>query len=597
VLLVVLASAGHELGVPERLGLAGAGAIVLMGLGIWSHERRVRTEASIAAVGAATVGMFVVLAACARTGTIPGIAAVAGSMLVGGLGVALAVRWAGQAIGWLGLLGAVVAPLAAGGLPDVTSLGLLLVALVCLLSTAVWRRWSWLALAGLVCAMPEWIWWSLSPHSTGAHLAVLGAFGATGLAAACAERRRHSDLAMSAPAIALVTINALVTGALGRLLVPDVPGDLWLAGFGAAHLALGSLRRARLGVHLQALMLAAGFVLVDVAFGLAFHGPVLAIGWAAAAVGFAWLRRRSAGDTGEPSVIDLGLGAHIALVLMRVAISAGDGGGTSIAATVALAVACLTASALVGPRRELVAQVLNGLGLAAIAWLTAQSVHGPWLVAAWTGEAVALAQIARRAGADAPRALVLRVESAAFLVLALGHVLLIEAPPSDLVGGSAAMGAAALALAALGAGALRAGLATPRTDAWRPWLLTGGAAVVLYLLSVAIITLFQPTIGAAAQFGGALVEFSVRQQGQVVLSIVWGLIGLGGVFIGLRRHQDLVRNVALGLLVIAIAKVFAYDLSTLTSVYRVASLLGFGALLLVSGFTYQRLRQATTGRR
>jgi uncharacterized membrane protein len=82
----------------------------------------------------------------------------------------------------------------------------------------------------------------------------------------------------------------------------------------------------------------------------------------------------------------------------------------------------------------------------------------------------------------------------------------------------------------------------------------------------------------------------------VVLSIVWGLIGLGGVFVGLRRGQDLVRNVALGLLVIAIAKVFAYDLSTLTSLYRVASLLGFGVLLLISGFTYQRLRHAAPRR-
>jgi hypothetical protein len=344
-------------------------------------------------------------------------------------------------------------------------------------------------------------------------------------------------------------------------------------------------------VGLRALLLSAGFVLVDVAFGLAFHGPVLAIGWAAGAVGFAWLRRRSTRDSAEPSVIELGLGAHIALVLLRVVLTAGDSDAGSIAATVALAVACLTASALVGPRREIGAQLLNGLGLAAVAWLTAQSLHGPALVAAWTGEAVALAQIARRFPVEARRALVLRVESAAFIVLALGHILLIEAPPADLVSGSAAFGAAALALAVLGAGAIRAGLAAPRADAWRPWLLTGGAAVVLYLLSVGIITLFQPAVGAVAQFGGELVDLSIRQQGQVTLSIAWGLIGFGGVIIGLRRGQDLVRNVALGLLVITVVKVFAYDLSTLTSVYRVASLLGFGVLLLASAFTYQRLRR------
>jgi uncharacterized membrane protein len=76
----------------------------------------------------------------------------------------------------------------------------------------------------------------------------------------------------------------------------------------------------------------------------------------------------------------------------------------------------------------------------------------------------------------------------------------------------------------------------------------------------------------------------------VTLSVVWGLIGLGGVIVGLRRRQDLVRNLALGLLLVAVTKVFVYDLSTLTSLYRVASLAGFGAVLLTSAFAYQRLR-------
>ncbi len=37
-------------------------------------------------------------------------------------------------------------------------------------------------------------------------------------------------------------------------------------------------------------------------------------------------------------------------------------------------------------------------------------------------------------------------------------------------------------------------------------------------------------------------------------------------------------------------KVFVYDLSTLTSIYRVASLIALGLLLLASAFAYQRLR-------
>ena len=37
-------------------------------------------------------------------------------------------------------------------------------------------------------------------------------------------------------------------------------------------------------------------------------------------------------------------------------------------------------------------------------------------------------------------------------------------------------------------------------------------------------------------------------------------------------------------------KVFLYDLAALTSVYRVASFIGVGLLLLVAAFAYQRLR-------
>jgi uncharacterized membrane protein len=43
-------------------------------------------------------------------------------------------------------------------------------------------------------------------------------------------------------------------------------------------------------------------------------------------------------------------------------------------------------------------------------------------------------------------------------------------------------------------------------------------------------------------------------------------------------------------LLVTIAKLFLYDMSTLTSVYRVASFIGLGLLLLAGAFAYQRLR-------
>jgi uncharacterized membrane protein len=46
----------------------------------------------------------------------------------------------------------------------------------------------------------------------------------------------------------------------------------------------------------------------------------------------------------------------------------------------------------------------------------------------------------------------------------------------------------------------------------------------------------------------------------------------------------------LGLLLATVVKVFLFDLSVLTSIYRVISLFVLGGLLLVGAFAYQRLR-------
>jgi uncharacterized membrane protein len=41
---------------------------------------------------------------------------------------------------------------------------------------------------------------------------------------------------------------------------------------------------------------------------------------------------------------------------------------------------------------------------------------------------------------------------------------------------------------------------------------------------------------------------------------------------------------------VTVVKVFLYDLSTLTSIYRVISLIALGLLLLAGAFAYQRIR-------
>jgi len=107
------------------------------------------------------------------------------------------------------------------------------------------------------------------------------------------------------------------------------------------------------------------------------------------------------------------------------------------------------------------------------------------------------------------------------------------------------------------------------------------AMAVLYLGSIAIVD----TWGVAAD-GGQI------QTGQVLLSAFWALTGFGTLVYGLLRNVPSLRRAGLALLVVAIAKVFTYDLSQLTAIHRVLSLIALGLLLLAGAFAYQRVRLA-----
>jgi uncharacterized membrane protein len=68
------------------------------------------------------------------------------------------------------------------------------------------------------------------------------------------------------------------------------------------------------------------------------------------------------------------------------------------------------------------------------------------------------------------------------------------------------------------------------------------------------------------------------------------MVGLFGLILALRRDLTALRYGALTLMLVTVAKVFLYDLSTLTSIYRVLSCLVLGGFLLVGAFAYQRMR-------
>jgi len=185
--------------------------------------------------------------------------------------------------------------------------------------------------------------------------------------------------------------------------------------------------------------------------------------------------------------------------------------------------------------------------------------------------ALVLAWVARRTGER-------RAELGVglFLVLAVGHVLAFEAPPSSLLVGVDSLARAAIAIAVVGSAALAVSLLF---EAAAGGLQVVAAVAFVYLPSVAIVDTW--TTGDASNPG---------QTPQLLLSALWGATGLAALVVGLVRDERRLRLAGLTLLAIAVAKVFLFDLAKLESICRVLSFVALGLLLLSGAFSYQRLR-------
>lgn len=236
-----------------------------------------------------------------------------------------------------------------------------------------------------------------------------------------------------------------------------------------------------------------------------------------------------------------------------------------------------------------IGSLLVGVGLALSAIAFADALDGPVLVAGWAAQAVVLAYLSSRAGADAARAGSnadrLALASGAYLALCVGHVLAFEAPPDSLSVGVVDLGEAAVALALVAGAALAVGrLLRERVPKAHRLAVGLATAALVYLGSVAIVDRW-----------GVDADGSRRQAGQVWLSAYWTGLGLVGVVVGLARDLRELRLAALGLLGVAATKVFLYDLAQLDEIYRVLSFVALGLLLLAGAFAYGRARRTGGG--
>jgi uncharacterized membrane protein len=614
-LLAIAVSRGW-IGPSGRTLLAGALSACLIGAGIWLYERKGRTDASLATLAAGIAGLFTTVAV---GGPVYGVlwveAALALALGTGALATCFAVRWESRGIGALGIVGALLAPVLAGAPSTGTTLALLWVAAASGAAVLVWQRWNWLAFAVFAIALAQWGWWMADTAPAAASiLLALCAFGALNVAAAIGFELRVPAAKLRFASALLLTLNATAL-ALGGWFALEAAGAttlgrVWLGGLAAAHLAVGLATRAtRINRDVRLLSLVLGVVLADITAGLVLQGPVLAAAFAVSTAGFGILARRvlagrAEGQAGrDRALLGLGLGGHLLLTCAQAltqappaAMTNGDAiafGGYAAIATVACA--AFVAGRFVDEVAPHWRVALDTVALAGAAYLTAVALDGPWLAAAYAAEAAALGSIAFR-GRDEVAAR----GASAYLLLALGYALAYLAPPGALVEGLVDLPGAALALGAAAFAALRGvqllgrALRDVPQQATREILTRAravlgatGAIALLYLVSTALVTAFQPGEGVP---DAGIFDLGARELGQLLLSVLWAVSGLTALVIGLRRDDRALRLGSLALLLVTVGKVFLYDLAALTSLYRVGSFIGLGLLLLVAAGIWQRMR-------
>jgi uncharacterized membrane protein len=112
--------------------------------------------------------------------------------------------------------------------------------------------------------------------------------------------------------------------------------------------------------------------------------------------------------------------------------------------------------------------------------------------------------------------------------------------------------------------------------------LAGVASLVLLFtwISLEVRRLFQGEVLSLARETGDAEWYSY--------SVAWLLYGAMLLALGIWRGAKALRYGALAIILIAVAKVFLFDMSALTGIFRVLSFLGLGLALVAIGFCFQR---------
>ncbi|HEX6782132.1 MAG TPA: DUF2339 domain-containing protein [Solirubrobacterales bacterium] len=447
-----------------RTLMAGFGSLLLLGIGLWLHERRGQLEVARIAVAVAIPGLYATTVVASQVyELISPVIGLEAAALIGVLGVFIAVRWSSMLVASVGMLGALAAPMLVGTETDGGMIAFVAMALAASVGVLLWQRWNWLALGAFAVSAPQLIAWIADSgfivlfegernptEPVLLVLAVLVGFWALYAAAAFGYELRSrgegrlpvsSWLLLLSSSVLIVGAGCVVIGGDSNLAL-----DAWIFGFAIAHLLLGGAA-IRFGVHREigSLLIGGGIGLATFGLANAFDGPTLVAAWSAASAALAFLAIRvdrayssALSDAERLQIASLGfLGLAIVHMLVveapPIAIAEGvaDLGASvvAIACCAAAAVACWFWGREIEPTTATVAGFIGAagfvyLGSVAIIDLIGDNASGEareigqaWLSAFWT--ATGLGAVVWGMVRRAPKA---RLGGLALLALAIAKV-------------------------------------------------------------------------------------------------------------------------------------------------------------------------------
>jgi uncharacterized membrane protein len=523
------------------------GAIVSVGLYAlaWFVRRRYGSlDAALAAAGAAIGGAYATLvAASVLYDFVPQGAALAAATGIAAVGVATALVWNAQLTAILGLAGAMLAPpLIENGDPSAAGAIYVAVLLAAAVGIAVHRSW----------------------HAT---LAAAGALSLAEVLVLFAERDTGdaTSFAFAAALFCLLYLAAAVAVELTETTSP-LPTLFSLASFAVAAGLVAQLDET------------------------SPTGPLVVLGmvWVAylgAGIGAQLVRNAARLSRFAASIVL----ASVSLAFWAVHVSWGDGREAGFAL---LVVAGATAAPLVPlllyrrGQRDL-ATLLWAAALSVLAVSLGELLGGQQLTLAWSAQGALVGLVALRT-----RESRLYLAGAAYLVLAIGHLLPYEAPPEDLFHALANPSDALFPIAYATAGtalfalALRRGRPTfervlgvtlPSAETWVLGTALTASALALYWASWVVLSI------------GQLWSASVRsgfEPAEAGVTALWGAVALALVVLGILRRRDPVVFAGVGLFGAAVLKLVAFDLAELSRTNAAWAAFALGMLALAMGYAF-----------